>query len=172
MFRREDWQSSIGEWTFDDDGSATCSCKATSSLIYWKRDQPQDFDFEVELEFLGPESSMGILFREVGDDFYEDATFYQYEWYTRGSHHDRRLSLMRKNPYWVQIVEPKEPVAAYHVPIRLRVQAEGDRLRCYRDDVLEFDKRDPTFVRRGRLGLHVFQPRPLKLLRFSLHTKV
>ena len=111
------------------------------------------------------------MFREVGEDFYQDATFYQYEWYTRGSHHDRRLSLMRKNPYWVQIVEPKEPVAPYHVPIRLRILAEGDHLRCYRDDALEFDRRDTTFVRQGRIGLQVFQPRPIKLLRWRVEMK-
>jgi hypothetical protein len=165
-FRKDEWETAIGEFAFADDGSVTCACKATSSLLYWKRERPRDLDFEVELEFLGPESSLGILFREVGEDFYQDATFYQFEWYTRGSHHDRRLSLMRKNPYWVQIVTPKEPVAAYHVPISLRIVADGRHLRAYRDGAVEFELDDATFVRAGRIGLHMFQPRPVRLLHF------
>jgi hypothetical protein len=157
--RADDWDVAIGKWHFEDDGTAWCECKATSSLLYWKRERPRDFDARVDVMFLGAESSAGLVFREKGEDFYDEATFYQFEWYSRGSHHDKRLSLMRKNPYWVQIVEPKTPVAPYQKWFRLRVRAEGDHLETYVDDELVFDKHDPTFVRAGRVGLHVFQPR-------------
>jgi len=165
--RREDWEVAIGKWTFGED-AATCECKSTSSLIYFKHARPANFDASVEVQFLTVESSAGIIFRERGEDFYEDATFYQFEWYTRGTHHDKRLSLMIKNPYWVQIVKPKEPEAPLNKWIRLRVRAEGDHLQNWIDDDLVFDKHDPTFVRSGKIGLHVFQPRPIKLREFRL----
>lgn len=165
--RREDWEIAIGKWTFED-GEATCECKATSSLIYWKHSKPKDFDASVEVFFLTVESSAGIIFRERGEDFYEDATFYQFEWYTRGTHHDKRLSLMKKNPYWVQIVTPKFPEAPLGKWIKLRVRAEGGRLQNWVDDELVFDKVDDTFVRTGKIGLHVFQPRKIRLRDFRL----
>lgn len=161
--RREDWEVSIGKWTFDENGEATCECKATSSLLYWKKDRPRDFDASVEVMFLTDESSAGIIFRERGEDFYEDAAFYQYEWYTRGSHHDKRLSLMIKNPYWVQIVEPQYPVAPLKTWIELRVRAVGDRIETFLDGNKTFEKKDATFVRTGKIGLHFFQPRPVRL---------
>jgi hypothetical protein len=165
--RRGDWREAIGRWTFDR-GEAVCECKATSSLIYYAGSTSRDFDAEVEFVFLGPESSLGILFREVGEDFYREASFYQFEWYSHGSHHNRRLSLMKKNPYWRQIVEPKYPEAPYNRPIRMRVVAEDARYRAYLDGELVFDRRDDTFVREGRLGLHVFQPRPLRITGFRV----
>jgi len=166
-FRREDWDISIGKWNFED-GEVSCECKGTSSLLYFKPAKPKDFDASVELQFLSDESSAGIIFRERGEDFYEDATFYQFEWYTRGTHHDKRLSLMIKNPYWVQIVTPKFPEAPLGKWIKLRVRAEGDHLQNWIDDELVFDKRDQTFVRSGKIGLHIFQPRKIKLRDFRL----
>jgi hypothetical protein len=165
--RKEDWEVAIGQWTFEN-GEATCACKATSSLLYWKKDRPKDFDASVEVMFLTDESSAGIIFRERGEDFYEDAEFYQFEWYTRGSHHDKRLSLMRKNPYWVQIVTPTTPEAPLKKWIELRVRAEGDHLETFVDGNVAFDKRDATFVRTGKIGLHVFQPRPIRIRNFRL----
>lgn len=166
-FRREEWDVSIGKWMFED-GEVSCECKATSSLLYYKPAKPKDFDVSVEAQFLTDESSAGIIFRERGEDFYEDATFYQFEWYTRGTHHDKRLSLMIKNPYWVQIVTPKFPEAPLNKWIKLRVRAEGDHIQCFVDDELVFDKHDQTFVRPGKIGLHVFQPRKIKLRDFQL----
>jgi hypothetical protein len=166
-FRKEDWEISIGQWSFEN-GEATCTCKATSSLLYWKKEKPKDFDASVEVMFLTVESSVGIIFRERGEDFYEDAEFYQFEWYTRGSHHDKRLSLMRKNPYWVQIVTPKEPEAPLNKWIRMRVRATGDHLETFVDDELVFDKHDATFLRTGKIGLHVFQPRPIRMRNWRL----
>jgi hypothetical protein len=166
--RREDWEIAIGKWTFAPEGTATCECKATSSLLWWKGARPKDFDAALEIEFLGPESSAGILFRARGEDFYQDATFYQFEWYTRGSHHDKRLSLMKKNPYWTQIVTPTFPEAPYKQPIVLAVRARGDRYETFVDGERVFEKQDATFVRGGKLGIHVFQPRPIVLRRFHL----
>ncbi|MBI2395147.1 MAG: DUF1080 domain-containing protein, partial [Deltaproteobacteria bacterium] len=154
-------------WTFEN-GEASCECKATSSLLYWKHAKPKDFDASIEVFFLTVESSAGIIFRERGEDFYEDATFYQYEWYTRGTHHDKRLSLMFKNPYWVQIVTPKFPEAPLGKWIELRVRAEGDHLQSWVDGELVFDKVDKTFVRTGKIGIHVFQPRKIRLRDFRL----
>src|SRR5438105_11617486 len=90
----EDWEIVAGKWTFDD-GEASCEC-TSGSAMYWKRSRPKDFDASIEVFFLTTESSAGLVFREAG------GTFYQFEQYTRGTHHDRRLSLMVKNPYWVQ----------------------------------------------------------------------
>jgi hypothetical protein len=165
--RREDWEIAIGKWTFED-GEASCECKATSSLLYWKGSKPKDFDASVEVFFPTVEASAGIIFRERGEDFYEDATFYQYEWYTRGTHHDKRLSLMIKNPYWVQIVTPKFPEAPLNKWIKMRVRAVGDHITTWIDDEQVFDKTDATFLRTGKLGLHVFQPRKIRLRDFRL----
>lgn len=167
-FRKEDWEISIGKWTFEENGELTCECKATSSLLYWKAKKPKDFDASVEVMFPTVEASLGIIFRERGEDFYEDATFYQFEWYTRGTHHDKRLSLMIKNPYWVQIVSPKFPEAPLNRWIKLRVRAVGDHITTFVDDEQVFDKTDATFLRTGKLGLHVFQPRTLRLRDFRL----
>ncbi|MGZ3453415.1 MAG: 3-keto-disaccharide hydrolase [Polyangiales bacterium] len=166
-FRREDWEIAIGQWSFEN-GEATCTCKATSSLLYWKKEKPKDFDASVEVMFLTDESSAGIIFRERGEDFYEDAEFYQFEWYTRGTHHDKRLSLMRKNPYWVQIVTPTTPEAPLKTWISMRVRAVGDHLETFVDDKLAFEKHDATFVRTGKIGLHVFQPRPIRMRNWRL----
>ena len=127
--------------------------------------RPKDFDFSVEVMFEKDESSAGIVFREQGDDFYRDASFYQFEWYTHGSHHDRRLSFMKKNPYWVQLVEPKYPDAPYGKWITLRVRAEGDFVQTFVDQSAAFSKHDTTFVREGRLGLHCFMPRRVRFRR-------
>lgn len=157
--RPEDWELGPGKWTFEPDGTLACECKSNSHVIWWKASQPKDFDAAVEVQFLGDESSAGILFRTQGQDFYNDMSFYQFEWYTRGTHHDKRLSLMRKNPYWVQIVTPLYPEAPYKKWIDFRVRAEKDHLEAFIDGERVFDKKDATFVRGGRLGLHVFQPR-------------
>lgn len=157
--RPEDWELGPGKWTFEPDGTVACECKSNSHVLWWKRSQPKDFDVSVEVQFLGDESSAGVVFRTQGQDFYNDMSFYQFEWYTRGTHHDKRLSLMRKNPYWVQIVTPLFPEAPYKTWIALRVRAEGDHLETFVDGKRVFDKKDATFVRPGRLGLHVFQPR-------------
>ena len=169
-FRREEWEVAIGKWTFDDaSGEVESDGKSMSSLMYFKGFRARDFELAVDVKFLKNESSAGILFREVGLDFYEDATFYQFEQYTRGSHHDRRLSLMYKSPYWIQIVEPKYPVAPYDVWQRFRVRAEGDHLECFLDGERVFDKHDSTLMRGGRVGLHVFQPRSVRFRDFSVH---
>ncbi|MBK7398020.1 MAG: DUF1080 domain-containing protein [Myxococcales bacterium] len=157
--RPEDWELGPGKWTFEPDGTLACECKSNSHVIWWKASQPKDFDAAVEVQFLGDESSAGLLFRTQGQDFYNDMSFYQFEWYTRGTHHDKRLSLMRKNPYWVQIVTPLYPEAPYKKWIDFRVRAEKDHLEAFIDGERVFDKKDATFVRGGRLGLHVFQPR-------------
>lgn len=167
-FRREEWEIAIGKWTFEENGEVSCECKATSSLLWWKGANPRDFDASVEVNFPTVEASAGILFRSRGEDFYENATFYQFEWYTRGTHHDKRLSLMRKNPYWVQIVEPKYPEAPLNKWIKLRVRAVGDRIETWVDDERVFEKTDATFVRSGKIGLHVFQPRRIRMRDFRL----
>jgi hypothetical protein len=171
-FRREDWEVAIGKWTFhesgDDNGEVSCECKATSSLLWWRGSKPKDFDASVEVLFPTVEASAGILFRSRGEDFYEDATFYQFEWYTRGTHHDKRLSIMKKNPYWVQIVEPKFPEAPLNKWIKLRVRAVGDRIQAWVDDEQVFEKTDATFVRSGKIGLHVFQPRKIRMRDFRM----
>lgn len=167
-FRREDWEVAIGKWTFEENGEVSCECKATSSLLWWKASRPKDFEASVEVYFPTVEASAGILFRSRGEDFYEDATFYQFEWYTRGSHHDKRLSLMKKNPYWVQIVTPTFPEAPLEKWIKLRVRAVGDRLVTWVGDEQVFEKADATFLRTGKVGLHVFQPRKIRFRDFRL----
>jgi hypothetical protein len=163
-FDPSEWEPAQGHWSFLD-GELVSDGKAMSALVYRRGERPRDFDFTVEVKFETNESSAGILFREVGDDFYKDATFYQFEWYTHGSHHDRRLSLMKKNPYWVQLVEPRYPEAPLDAWITLRVRAEGDFVQTFVDGVAVFSKHDPTFVRAGRLGLHCFMPRRVRFRR-------
>lgn len=160
--RAEDWEIGAGTWTFED-GEASCEC-SSGSVIYWKRDRPKDFDASIEVFFLTTESSAGLVFREAA------GTFYQFEWYTRGAHHDRRLSLMVKNPYWVQIVDPVEREPPLEKWIRFRVRAEGDRIQTFLDGEPVFDKNDRSYVREGRIGIHVFQPRKIRLRRFQLVT--
>lgn len=161
------WEVARGAWSFEQ-GEARCAGTTGSSVLYWKRDRPKDFDASIDVRFEADESSAGIVFREVGDDFVTNASFYQYEWYTRGTHHDRRLSLMIKNPYWVQIVDPivREPrLGAW---IRFRVRARGDRLETWIDGAPVFDKTDATLARAGRIGLHVYQRRPVRFRDFRL----
>lgn len=167
-FRREEWEVAIGKWTFAENGEVWCECKTTSSLLYWKGARPKDFDASVEVYFPTVEASAGIVFRLRGEDFYEDATFFQFEWYTRGSHHDKRLSLMKKNPYWVQIVTPTFPEAPLEKWIKLRVRAVGDRLETWVNGEPVFAKADATFMRSGKIGLHVFQPRKVGMRDFRL----
>jgi hypothetical protein len=163
----EDWEIARGTWSFQD-GEASCACTTGSSLLYWKRDRPADFDASIDVRFSTTESSVGLVFREVGDDFVANASFYQLEWYTRGTHHDRRLSLMIKNPYWVQIVTPlvrEPPIGQW---IRLRVRARGDRIETWVDGEPVFEKVDTTFARAGRIGVHSFATRPIRLRDFRL----
>jgi len=179
-FVRDEWDVIAGRWEFEENGELTCECKTNGSLVFRRGARPKDFDLSVDVMFFGVESSAGIVFRELGEDFYNEATFYQFEWYTVGTHHDKRLSLMtkqyvfgasgRKGPFWIQIVEPKYPEAPYDRWIRYRVRVQGDRIETFIDGERVFDKRDPTFVREGRLGLHVFQPRKAKFRDFALTT--
>jgi hypothetical protein len=173
--RAEEWDGLIGRWTFEPTGELTCECNTASSSIYRKGFDAKDFDLRVEFRFMSQESSAGVLFRFRGDDFYTDATFYQFEWYTRGSHHDKRLSLMMKSPinnspdrYWIQLVEPKYPEAPIDQWKSFRVRAVGDHLETWLDGELVFDKHDPTFVRKGRVGLHTFMPRKMQYRGFSV----
>jgi hypothetical protein len=171
--RKEDWEDALGTWSFEN-GELVCEGKATSSVIFYKGFRAKDFELKVQFLFESVESSAGVLFRYQGRDFYANATFYQFEWYTRGSHHDRRLSLMRKTylgnegPYWIQIVEPKYPDAPMNVWKTYRVRAEGDHMQTWIDDELVFDKHDATFVRDGRVGLHTFMPRKMRYRRFEV----
>ncbi len=177
-FVREEWEVVAGHWEFEETGELACECKTNSSLVYRKGAQPKNFDASFDVMFFGVESSAGLVFREVGDDFYNEATFYQFEWYTAGTHHDKRLSLMTKQfvsgasgkrgPFWIQIVEPRYPTAPYDKWTRFRVRADGDQLKTWIDGELQFEKRDPTFVREGKIGLHVFQPRKVRFRDFRL----
>ena len=163
-FEPAEWEAAIGHWTFAE-GELISDGTVMSSLIYRKGIRARDFDLTVEARFERDESSAGILFREVGDDFYKDATFYQFEWYTHGSHHDRRLSFMKKNPFWVQLVEPRYPEAPLQTWIELRVRAEGDFVQTFVDQRDVFAKHDATFLRDGRVGLHCFMPRAVRFRR-------
>ncbi len=75
---------------------------------------------------------------------------------------------MVKNPYWVQIVTPIEREPPLEKWIRFRVEAKGDRIRTFIDDQQVFDKVDTSYVREGRVGIHVFQPRKIRLRNFRL----
>lgn len=158
--RAEDWEIGAGKWTFEN-GEASCEC-TSGSVIYWKNDRPKDFAAAIDIFFLTVESSAGLVFREAG------GTFYQFEWYTRGTHHDRRLSLMVKNPYWVQIVDPLEREPSIGKWIRYRVRAEGDHIETFIDGERVFDKTDRSYLREGRIGIHVFQPRKIRLKAFRV----
>jgi hypothetical protein len=160
--RSEDWEIASGEWSFEN-GEASCTC-TSGSTIFWKHDRPKDFDASIDVRFGVIESSAGLVFRE------QAGTFYQFEWYTRGTHHDRRLSLMVKNPYWVQIVTPIVREPALETWITLRVRAHGDRIETFVDGEPTFEKVDPTYVRSGRIGVQIFQPRKIRLARFRLET--
>ena len=161
-FRASEWQVRAGKWRFEAKGELVCEGSVRSSLLYLRRFSARDVEISVEVKFLGPESSAGIFFRAAGERFYEDTSFYQLEWYTRGHHHDRRLSLMTKNPRWKQIVTPIIREAPIGKWITFRVRAVGDHLEAFIDDERVFDQRDRTFPRPGRLGLHVFQPQEVR----------
>ncbi len=174
--RPEDWAGAIGAWTFDH-GELVCEGKITSSAIFYEPLRPRDFDLSVQFEFESVESSAGVVFRDDGRDFHSAASFYQFEWYTRGTHHDKRLSLMKKmwaagqeGPWWIQIVEPKYPEAPLHEWRTFRVRAEGEHLRTWLDGELVFDKIDKTFVRAGRVALHTFQARKMRYRRFRIES--
>jgi hypothetical protein len=166
-FRAADWQIRQGQWKFTDDGELECAGKGRSSLVYHTGAKPRDLDVSVDVMFLGPESSAGIVFRAAGAPYGRE-TFYQFEWYTRGTHHDKRLSLMVKNPKWKQIVKPTYPDAPYRQWITLRVRAVGDVIECFVDGKLAFRQRDKSYPRAGLVGLHVWQPRPVKLRNWRL----
>jgi hypothetical protein len=167
-FRLDDWELAIGKWTFLPNGEVETDGKGMSALMWRKGVVAKDLDVEVDVRFFTSESSAGVLFRATGKDFYEDATFYQFEWYTRGTHHDRRLSLMVKDPRWIQIVEPKYPEAPYEQWIRFRVRAIGDHLETFVDGERVFDRRDTRYLREGKIGLHCFMPRRVRFRRFRM----
>ena len=166
-FRAADWQVRQGQWKFTAAGELECAGKGRSSLVYHASARPRDLDLSVEVMFLGPESSAGIVFRAAGAPYGRE-TFYQFEWYTRGTHHDRRLSLMVKNPKWKQIVKPTYPDAPYRQWITLRVRAVGAVIEGFVDGKLAFRQRDRTFPRAGLVGLHVWQPRAVKFRNWRL----
>jgi hypothetical protein len=166
-FRAAEWQVRQGQWSFADSGELECAGRGRSALVYHATARPRDLDVTVEVMFLGPESSAGIVFRAAGEPYGRE-TFYQFEWYTRGTHHDRRLSLMVKNPNWKQIVTPTYPEAPYRRWIALRVRAVGDMIECFVDGRLAFRQRDRTYRRAGRVGLHVWQPRAVNFRAWRL----
>jgi hypothetical protein len=151
-----------GRWRFEKDGTLLCEGSETSSLVVLKGTRARDLSLSVEVLFAGDESSAGLFFRAENERFFGAASFYQFEWYTRGHHHDRRLSLMTKNPRWKQIVNPIQREAPLGRWIRLRVRAVCDHLEAFVDDVRVFERRDRALIRAGRLGLHVFQRRPVR----------
>ena len=166
-FRAAEWQIRQGQWHFTAAGELECAGKGRSSLVYFTGAKPRDLDVEVDVMFLGPESSAGIVFRAAGAPYGRE-TFYQFEWYTRGTHHDKRLSLMVKNPQWKQIVTPTYPEAPLRRWIALRVRVAGDVIECFVDGQRVFQRRDRTYVRAGRVGLHVWQPRAVKFRNWRL----
>ncbi len=166
-FRADEWDVRQGGWRFDTNGDLWCEGRGRSALVYRRGARPRDLDMSVEVMFQGPESSAGLVFRGAGEHYARE-TFYQFEWYTRGTHHDRRLSLMVKNPGWKQIVKPVFPEAPYHRWITLRVRARGDLIDCFVDGALVFSRRDRTYLREGALGLHVWQPRAVRFRNFRL----
>ncbi|HEY3352138.1 MAG TPA: family 16 glycoside hydrolase, partial [Polyangia bacterium] len=157
-----------GKWRFEPTGELVAEGGGHSAYVLLTGARPRDLDLTVEVMFLTNESSAGLVLRASGARAFRDDTFYQYEWYTRGSHHDKRLSLMVKNPRWVQIVTPVYPDAPLRRWIRLRVRAQGDLLECFADGKLVFTKRDRRFLRDGRVGLHVFMPRAVRFRGFQL----
>jgi len=169
VFEKRQWKVHQGKWRFEK-GELVCLGKGRSSLIYRRGFQARDFDLSVQVKFLGPDSSAGLVFRAAGKSYYRDITFYQYEWYTRGRHHGRRLSLMRKTPRWKQIVPPilREPPMDRWITFRVR--AKGELIECFVDSKKVFTRRDRAFVRKGSVGLHVFQPRAVRFRRPVLTT--
>jgi hypothetical protein len=163
-FRADRWQIRAGKWRFEPDGTLLCEGKQLSSLIYLRGDNSKvrDLDLSVEVMFLGAESSAGLVVRARGENYYSNMGFYQFEWYTEGHHHGRRLSLMTKNPRWNQIVTPVLRDAPYNKWIKLRVRAEGDHLQAFVDGERVFEKHNRVFDDAGRLGLHVFQARQVR----------
>lgn len=163
-FDRQRWKVHQGEWRFEE-GELLCLGKGRSSLIYRQGLRARDVDISVDVRFSGRDSSAGIVFRSAGKRYYHDITFYQFEWYTRGHHHGRRLSLMRKTPRWKQIVKPivrDPPIDRW---ITFRVRARGPLIECFIDGEKVFSRRDRAFVRKGAVGLHVFQPRAVRFRR-------
>jgi hypothetical protein len=167
-FAPEIWQSGQGKWRFEKNGEVLCEGSGYSSLLYRRGVKEKNLELSVEVMFLGPESSAGIFIRAAGKDFYYNTTFYQFEWYTRGHHHDRRLSLMKKNPRWKQIVTPLVRDPPLEKWIQLRLRAKNDLLEAFVDGERVFEKRDQSFLREGGLGLHVFQPHPVRFRNFQL----
>jgi hypothetical protein len=163
-FTKEQWKVHQGKWQFED-GELVCLGKGRSSLIYRRGFRARDLELSVQVKFLGPDSSAGLVFRGAGKSYYRDITFYQFEWYTKGSHHGRRLSLMRKTPRWKQIVKPIVRDPPMNRWITFRVRARGPLIECFIDDEKVFSRRDRAFFREGSVGLHVFQPRTVRFRR-------
>ncbi len=167
-FAPGEWRIRQGKWRFEA-GELRCEGSSLSSLVEHRGKPLQDLELSVEVMFLGPSSSAGIFFRSEGRRFYGETTFYQFEWYTAGPHHGKRLSLMVKKPRaWQQIVVPIERDPPMQRWIRFRVRAQGDQLDAFIDDEKVFSKRDRSYRRAGSLGLHVFQARPVRFRRFQL----
>jgi len=170
VFRAADWKVRQGAWRFEPSGELLCEGKSMSSVLYRRAFAARDLDFSVEVRFLGAESSAALFFRAAGDSFYDSTTFYQLEWYTRGHHHDRRLSLLVKKPHWRwrQLVKPILRDAPFNKWIVFRVRAVGALLEGYIDGVRVFSQRDSTYLRPGAVGLHVFQPRAVRFRNVEL----
>lgn len=168
-FASGDWRVRQGTWRFLPDGELRCEGSGISSLVEHRGGALQDLELTVEVKFPGPSSSAGIFFRAEGRRFYGETTFYQFEWYTAGPHHGKRLSLMVKKPRaWQQIVVPivREPPLGRWIV--LKVRAQGENLDAFVDGAKVFSKRDRSLLRPGRFGLHVFQARPVHFRRFRL----
>jgi len=167
--RAADWQVRQGKWRFEPDGAITCEGSVMSSLLQRKAFTARDLELSVQVMYLGPNSSAGVYFRSAGASFYGETTFYQFEWYTPGRHHDRRLSLMVKSPRsWKQIVVPIIRETPYQKWIQLRVRAEGDHLEAFVDGKRVFEKRDRTYLRAGTVGLHVFHASAVRFRDFRV----
>jgi hypothetical protein len=168
-FAPGDWRVRQGKWRFQPDGELRCEGSGISSLVEHRSGALRDLELSVEVKFPGPSSSAGIFFRAEGRRFYGETTFYQFEWYTAGPHHGKRLSLMVKKPRaWQQIVVPivREPPLGRWIV--LTVRAQGERIDAFVDGEQVFSKRDRSLLRAGRFGLHVFQARPVHFRRFRL----
>jgi hypothetical protein len=171
-FSAEEWKPRQGKWRFEPSGEILCEGTSMSSVLYRRGFTARDLDFSVEVMFLGPESSAGLFLRAAGDSFYDSTTFYQFEWYTRGHHHDRRLSLLVKNPHWRwrQLVTPIVRDAPFNKWIVFRVRAVGTQLEGFIDGARVFSQRDRSYVRAGKAGLHVFQPRAVRFRNVQLRS--
>ena len=150
-FVADEWEVRRGAWHFEPNGELSCEAKNAAALIFRKGAVVRDVEMSVEVMFFRCESSAGLIFRSDDKD-YQAMSFYQFEWYTKGTHHDKRLSLMTKNPAWNQIVEPTTPEAPYNKWIELKVRAQGEELRTWVDGVEAFAKRDRTLLREGESG--------------------